>query len=105
MQNQVIYQNLLRTRYGKQVNYGQAGTSCLLNLTRSRAVALNFCSKNDLGSIWPGGLPIPNKKSEWLSYWMKKSNKIHNTGFQANQFVAVQTLCFPENDRLHSSAY
>jgi hypothetical protein len=33
-------------------------------LTRSRAVALNFCSKKALGSIWPGGLPIPKKNDK-----------------------------------------
>lgn len=40
--------------------------------TRSRAVALNFWSKNAFGSIWPGGLPMPNRRNKNYSTYKRK---------------------------------
>lgn len=77
-------------------------------LTRSRAVALNFCSKNALGSIWPGGFPIPIMKIMTFSECKKfprESGRMFciDLGSQTNQFLAEGTLCSLENDKSHSS--
>lgn len=84
---------------------------CLIKshkLTRSRAVALNFWSKNALGSIWPGGFPIPNERmlifSKWKKFiWRSGRTLRMDLGFQTNQFLAEEILCSLENDKSRSS--